>query len=218
MHNLVSRAPHSIVAHLGDDGYRKYAGLLTSPRTGFNPGTAIAYGAKWAADNDAYAFWKRGETYNPRPLLLALERWKPYCEHCLFVNAPDVLTNARATLEMFWWWQPIIRAHGYPVAFTVQDGVQDTGIPAWQHFDALFIGATNTTKYSQCVFDLVSEANRRGVWVHNGRVNTPAFVRATKAMGCNSFDGTGFTIETQKVKTALPYQIHTQQTIWELIS
>lgn len=218
MRNLVSRAPHSIVAHLGEDGYRAHAGLLTSPRNGFSPATAIAYGAKWAADNDCYAYWKRSEVYNPRPLLLALERWKPYREHCLFVNAPDVLTNAKATLENFWWWGPIIRAYGYPVAFTVQNGVQQVGIPDWGYFDVLFIGSTNATKYSQYVFNLVTEARKRGVWVHNGRVNTPAFIRASKAMGCSSFDGTKFTIESPQVKKVLPYQTIKQHSLWELTS
>lgn len=204
--NLVSRTPESVVALVGEADYRAYFGLLTSPRNRKNIAQAVGYGAPWAADNDAYGYWTRGEAYDPAPLLRALAQWRPYASTCLFVNAPDVLTNAKATLEIFWYWREIIRAYGYPVAFVVQNGVE-TYPPPWGFFDALFIGGTNATKYSRHVAGLIAEANRRGLHVHVGRVNTARTVRYCAAHGVDSFDGTKYTHDmTFAVSRTLPHQ------------
>jgi len=206
MRNLVSRNPRVIAAMVNQADYREYFGLLTSPRSGYNPASAVDLSVRWAADNDCFAFWKRSEPYNVKPLLRALERWKPYAAHCLFVNAPDVLVNAKATREQFPYWRDVIRGAGFPVAFTVQNGIEDYPPPPWCEFDALFIGSTDRVKYSDHVSGLVREATARGLWVHNGRVNTPRAVAASRRMGCDSFDGTGFTKKPSKIFSVLPFQ------------
>lgn len=206
MRNLVSRSPQSIRAIVGEEDHHQYFGLFTSPRNGQSIYRAVEMGIPWAADNDGFGFWSRGEPYNPKPLLKWLPRWQDYADSCLFVVAPDILTNACATLQTFWLWRDIIAAYGYPVAFAVQDGIEDYP-PPWGYFDALFIGATNRTKYSRHVAELVRGAKARGLWVHNGRVNGLSAVRYSKTIGCDSFDGTGFTHEPSvKIPKVLPMQ------------
>jgi len=207
MRNMVSFDPVSTASKVALEDYKRYFGLLTSPRVSLTTRRieqAVALGVPWAADNDAYGYWKRGELYNPKPLLKALESWRAYNQQCVFVVAPDVLTNAKATLQNFWYWRDIIRAYGYPVAFAVQDGIEKYP-PPWGYFEVLFIGATNRVKYSDHVRNLVQEAKGRGLWVHNGRVNTPFYISRSYEMGCDSFDGTLFSRVNYEVVRVLPY-------------
>lgn len=204
--NLVSRSPFGVARNVGISDYRAHYGVLTSPRNGKSLSDAQFLGVPWAADNDAYAFWSRKQAYNPAPLLRALPRWTPFKDTCLFVVAPDILTNAKATLEVFWYWQPIIKAYGFPVAFVVQDGIEAYP-PPWEYLDALFIGGTNKTKYSRHVAELVKEAKGRGKYVHVGRINSVHAIRYCQLIGADSFDGTNFTRDMQRetLKT-LPHQ------------
>jgi hypothetical protein len=207
--NLISKSPGAVVNLVGVDEYRDYMGLLTSPRNRKDIASAVAYGAPWAADNDAFGFWRRGELYDPAPMLRFLQRWRAYAGQCLFVNAVDVLLDARATLANFWYWREIIHAYGYPVAFTVQNGIGDYP-PPWGYFDVLFIGATNDVKYSRLVADIVAEARRRGLPVHNGRVNTVQAVAYSRDIGCTSFDGTSY---THKLVEQVQRVIHHQKQV-----
>jgi len=214
MRNLLSMSVARALKVMTADDYAQYGGMLTSPRNAKPIGEVASTGAPWAADNDCYGYWAHNEPYNLIPLLRALERWQPHAKTCLFINAPDVITNAKATLEQFWRWREIIVSYGYPVAFSVQDGVEDYS-PPWGAFDALFIGATNRTKYSSHVARLVTEALTRGVWVHNGRVNVPSSVRYARAIGCQSFDGTAYVRNLSFIKRVLPYQKMTVPALWD---
>lgn len=89
MLNLVSRAPHSIVAHIGEL-YATYSGLLTSPDAGFRPETAIQYGARWAADNGCFL------RYDPDRILSMLRRYQGI-SGCLWIVIPDVWRMQRET-------------------------------------------------------------------------------------------------------------------------
>lgn len=110
-------------------------------------------------------------------------------EHCLFVNAPDVVGDAAATLEESSRWLPRIRAAGFPAALVAQDGLEYLDVP-WDEFDVLFIGGTTEWKESQAARELVYQAKRYGKRVHMGRVNGEKRFRYAAAIGCDSVDGT----------------------------
>jgi hypothetical protein len=132
-----------------------------------------------------------------------LQRKRSIANTCLWFNAPDVVQNGRATLANFWYWREIIHAFGFPVAFTLQNGMENQRIP-WGMFEALFIGGSTRFKYTDYVRGVVQEANKRGVWVHNGRVNTPERIIYSRQIGCNSFDGTNYTINPSMIKNTYP--------------
>ena len=118
---------------------------------------------------------------------------------CVFVNAPDVVRDHKATLKRFKVWERMIHNMGFPVAFTLQNGCTVGGVP-WKQCEALFIGGDTQFKYTKEVREIIKEALRRGMWVHNGRVNTPERIKYSRVIGCTSFDGTGYSIYPPKVK------------------
>ena len=186
MINLIGIGVNQIAPrHIPFNVYAQHCGLLTSPRNRKNPWDAVAIGARWAADNDCYV------EYHPARILRWLEQHGAIAHTCQWFNAPDVVGNARATLFMFSIWQPIIRAYGYPVAFTLQNGMDKLEIP-WAFLDAIFIGGDTAFKYSAYVRNVVRKAVELGKWVHMGRVNTINRIQYARAIGCSSFDGTNY--------------------------
>lgn len=203
MINLVSLNPVELVGrHITSATYSAHCGMLTSPKQSKNVSEAIAHGAKWAADNDCFV------EFNPRRILGWLERNRDIAQTCLWFNAPDVVRNAQATLFNFWIWQPIITAYGFKVAFTLQNGMEQGRIP-WDYLAAVFIGGDTAFKYSAYVRETVKEANRRGVWVHQGRCNSIRRVIYSQSIGCDSYDGTGYKWGVNVV-SHMPYLIHKQ--------
>lgn len=187
MINLVSLNSKELTPrHMPAHTYARHCGMLTSPRNRKNPFEAITLGAKWAADNDCFV------EFNPRRILEWLALYKPVAHTCLWFNTPDVVQNASATLFNFWIWSDIIAAYGFKPAFTLQNGMEQHQIP-WSYCAAVFIGGDDAFKYSEYVRDVVKEANRRGTHVHMGRVNTVQRIIYSKAIGCDSFDGTNYT-------------------------
>lgn len=200
MINLVSRSPHSIVSVVGENHYRDYCGLLTGPFSGFHPQTALDTGSTWAADNGCYL-----PGYNPDRILSMLRRYSGI-PGCKFVVVPDVVRDAAATLQMFSSWLGTYQRYGFPCALALQNGIEHHRIP-WDSIACVFIGGDNLFKYSDTVRGIVTEAKQRGKWVHNGRVNTPERILYSNGIGCDSFDGTHFTNETNDVAKFLP--LHT---------
>lgn len=199
MLNLVSRAPHSIVDVIGADAYRVHSGLLTGAFSNFNPATALEYGAVWAADNGCFL-----PGYNPDAILSMLRRYRGV-PGCQFVVVPDVVRDAGATLLSFGAWLGTYQAYGYPCALAIQNGIEGYRIP-WGSLACIFIGGDDAFKYSDVVRNIVVEAKRRGKWVHAGRVNTPERILYSREIGCDSFDGTHFTMVPGDVAKYLPLQ------------
>jgi hypothetical protein len=157
-------------------------GRLISPRSG----NAIRPGERWAADNDAFLAWDEARFVK----MLNRIDGKP---GCLFVAAPDVVADARATLSRFWDWWYEIAGRGLPVALVGQDGAEGMDLP-WDAIDALFIGGSTEWKLSAAAEVLAAEAKSRGKWVHMGRVNSRRRLRHAMEIGCDSIDGTGFSM------------------------
>lgn len=210
IHNLVSTAPVRVLKHLSVADYRQYSGMLTSPRNGYPPTRALEVGALWAADNDCFV------EYNPHRIKAALERWQQYSSQCcLFFNAPDVVGDATATLKLFEEWQSVITSYGYPVAFTLQNGMEDYEMP-WERIQAVFIGGSTEFKFSDYVRSTVAEARDRGCWIHNGRVNSMTRITYSLSIGCNSFDGTNYTRAPWRVGEHLQSQRQRQMSLWSV--
>jgi hypothetical protein len=156
--------------------------MIATPAQG-NP---VPDGVEWCADNGCF-----GKGYPGDDKWLAwLGSYTPeQISRCRFATAPDVVGDAAATLARSLPFLPQIRALGYPAAFVAQDGIENTGVP-WDEFDALFIGGSTEWKLGPHVPPLVTEAKRRGKWVHMGRVNSQKRLEYAQHIGCDSADGT----------------------------
>ena len=104
-----------------------------------------------------------------------------------FVAMPDVVGDARRTLELFWYFHWEFK--GYPVALVSQDGLENLDIP-WQHIDCIFVGGTNAFKDSKESMAIAKTAKILGKWVHVGRVNSPERIKHWMGVA-DSFDGSG---------------------------
>ena len=109
--------------------------------------------------------------------------------HCLFATAPDVVGDAKATLDRSLPWLPAIRDLGYKAALVTQDGLVPSMVP-WDDCDAIFIGGTDSHKLGPEAKDLIAAAQQHGKWVHCGRINSGQRFTAFAAMGVDSADGT----------------------------
>jgi hypothetical protein len=138
-------------------------GILTSPAHMGVP-AGIVEGMVWGADNGVFT-----GAFDPDTYLDWLNTMRPYATRCLFVLAPDVVGDARATLERYEQWASEIRRRGFPVGFAAQDGQEGYQLP--EAFDALFIGGTTAWKVGPGARDLIERARRLGKHVHIGRIN-----------------------------------------------
>ena len=105
-----------------------------------------------------------------------------------FVTVPDIVYNARRTLELFDYWLP--RLEGWPLALVAQDGQEDLPIP-WEYIQAIFIGGTDDFKDSQAAADIIRTANAMEKHTHVGRVNEPKRWNRCERLMVDSVDGTG---------------------------
>ena len=159
-------------------GRSPYLGRLVAPRDRTTPRP----GERWAGDNDAFLAWDEAR------FLAMLDRLANI-PGCLFIATPDVIGDARATLDRFDEWRPAVADRGFPVALVGQDGAEDLALP-WGQFSALFVGGTTDWKLSAAVADLCAEAKARGKWLHIGRVNSQKRLRIAYDLGADSIDGT----------------------------
>lgn len=165
-------------------GRCKWLGRLISPRCGNQIDTTEC--DTWAMDNDAYLAWDEGRFRK----MLESYRGIPGCR---FVAVPDVIGDWGSTLRRFGAWVDLIRDLGYPVAVVLQDGANVASVP-WSIIDAVFIGGSTEFKLGVVAEQIAEEASRLGKWVHMGRVNTLKRIRHAKEIGCDSIDGTGWSM------------------------
>ncbi len=150
---------------------------MTGPRVGGL--LPILEGRLWASDNGAFT------GFDEELFLRHLRRVQEHQATCLFVAAPDVVADYRATRERFPHWQREIRGMGFKVAYVGQDG--ETEVP---DCDCLFIGGSTDWKLSVYAERLCRQAKDRGLWIHMGRVNSERRILRAADMLCDSVDGT----------------------------
>lgn len=157
-------------------------GLMCQPGNGY-----VRQIPRWpyfAADNGCFS---TSATFSlPRFL-----RWLDSLprERCLFAVAPDVVRDHAATLARSLPVLPQLRALGFPAAFVAQNGITPETTP-WGAFDVLFVGGDDAFKAAGSTWALMRDAARRGLHVHQGRVNTMRRFTASRVMACDSADGT----------------------------
>lgn len=199
--NLIPISPHLAIKAIGEDAYRDYGGWMLSSRS-WNL-KRIPEASVWAADNDCFSDWQ------PKRFTRFLKRIEGL-SGCLFVNAPDVVGDAAATLARFEEWQPVIAAHNLPVGFVLQNGITIDTVP-WDRISAVFIGGDTLFKFSKLVHEIAQEARRGGYHVHMGRANSGVRIRHSAAIGCHSFDGTSYKW-SKNIRHDLQYQKQPVQT------
>jgi len=156
-------------------------GVMLQPAT-YAPERVGALGFPcWAVDNGCFA---QGDRFS----LDAFYRWlgRVPRHRLLFVTAPDVFGNARATLERS---LPVLRDLDPPRAFVAQNGATVDLIP-WDDLEWLFLGGDTKWKLGPDARRLAHEALRRDKFVHMGRVNSEKRIRYASAIGCAAADGT----------------------------
>jgi hypothetical protein len=158
---------------------------LVTPR---HYGAEHAWRGYWAADNDCFQGLDRRTYLKMLAHLAAVDT-----SRLLFVTAPDVVGDSEATLTLFDAWEPMLHDCGFPVALVGQDGLSAGSTP-WDRLDAFFVGGTTEWKMGLPAARLVQEAKRRGKHVHMGRVNSVQRIRYAQAIGCDSIDGTQFSM------------------------
>lgn len=174
---FVSGATHTSRRH-------RRVGELIVPTAGNHPETLRLEPGRWAMDNgafsgfDASAFITMLETFHGR-------------QGCRFVVAPDVVADPHQTLHRWPFWSRLIRGVGFVPALAAQDGLTIPQVP-WSDIGALFIGGTTEWKTGPSAAALIAFAKARGLWVHMGRVNTERRIWHAARLGCDSFDGSGF--------------------------
>ena len=140
-------------------------------------------GVDWCADNGRFGKgWPGASRW-----LTWLTGMNP--ERCGFATAPDVVGDAKATLEESRPFLSVLRGLGYPAALVAQDGLEGLTVP-WDEFDVLFIGGSTEWKLGHYARRLVGAANAHGKRVHMGRVNSNKRLRYAASIGCHSADGT----------------------------
>jgi hypothetical protein len=163
--------------------HSKHLGCLLTPDTGNSLETMA--GLPWAADNAAFSGFDEGR------FLRMLERIRG--QQPIFVTAPDIVGRAAETLELFRKWEPRIREYGLPVALVLQDGQEKLPVP-WERTDAFFIGGSTEWKLGKHAYQIVQHAKALGKWIHMGRVNSFRRLEYAREIGCNSVDGTGYSM------------------------
>lgn len=183
-------APVSVLRDLG--GVHPNLGVLSSPRCIYRD--APDKGLPWAADNDAFLAWDE-------PRFRKMLETVRGMSGCLFVVSPDVVADHEQTVVKWHEWMDDMQ--GLPRAFVAQDGLDMESVP-WDDMACLFIGGSSEFKLGMEAHEAVTEANRRGLWVHMGRVNTRQRFRWAKSIGCDSVDGTAF---SRFRRTHLPWAL-----------
>lgn len=178
-------------------------GRLVTPRDCGRPVDTVRQ-FLWAADNDGF------NGFRPAPFRRMIQKWAAM-PRCLFVAAPDVVGDWRATSRSFDLWAPEIRHWMLPVAYVTQDGVPLNAVP-WDRIDALFLGGSDDHKLGHEAARLASAAKEQGKWVHMGRVNSQRRAWWARDLGVDSIDGTSVSLFT---RTHLPARIRQAAGPWQ---
>lgn len=138
--------------------------------------------ARFAIDNGAYS------SFNYKGFESLLKREDARKELCRFVAVPDVVGDARRTLEVFDYWYN--RICDWPLALVAQDGLETLSIP-WNLIEAVFIGGSTEWKMSKHAAAVIKAAQAMRKHVHVGRVNEPIRWSHFEKLGVDSVDGSG---------------------------
>ena len=162
-------------------------GRLLTPNNRNSIASAFAGGGVVAADNAAFSGFDHAAFLHFAGRLRGLPvEW---------IAAPDIVGNSLGTLYLFLhYWHLLQDGDGMvPLAFVAQDGMEDEDCDeALGLAECLFIGGSTEWKLSRAAEDLARAAKARGLLVHMGRVNSRKRIQHALEIGCDSFDGSGW--------------------------
>jgi hypothetical protein len=187
---LIDTSPAKLSELIKDD---LVIGQLITPLTSYSDA-----GLPYGIDNGSFT------SFDKKAFTRILDRQDSAENRCLFVAVPDIVGNARRTLEI-WAQRFKLVPPKWPMALVAQDGMENLEIP-WNEMQAIFIGGTTQWKDSRCVVDIVKTAKTLGLHVHVGRVNTAPRYKHFAALGADTCDGSGiarFSHMLQELKECL---------------
>lgn len=138
----------------------------------------------------------------------------PAPSNLLWVVVPDAVADAKKTYGYFQWLHPLMA--DLPLAFAVQDGAGDVGIP-WgaPGLQCLFLAGSDAYKHSAEMAEIAAAGKRAGLWVHGARCNSYRRTRYFASIGCDSFDGTGASMYPKLIPRYLQWaSVPTQQRLF----
>ncbi len=171
---LIDKSPNGLQEFIGRE---LVLGQLITPLTGY-----ANFGGVFGMDNGAC------NVFNEKVFKRLLEREERNRNNCLFVTVPDVVGDARRTMEI--WKRRHHFVRHWPLALVAQNGIEDMEIP-WDEFECLFIGGKDPWKDSQAVVDIVKTAKILRKHVHVGRVNNYRCWSHFNEIGADTCDGSG---------------------------
>lgn len=171
-------------------GMPEELGILLTPANRNSIASVVRLGLPWGVDNGAFSGFDPGAFRK----LAAKSRGQ---RQLLWVVCPDVVADASGTLALFDQWEPELHASGLPVAFVLQDGQEGRPVP-WSRCEAAFVGGSTEWKLGPHAAALATEAKRRGLWLHMGRVNSLRRMRYAYDLGCDSVDGSSMSMYGDK--------------------
>ena len=130
MRILLDKSPKVIEDWTEKYGYEFWQ--LRTPLTGYR-----LAGVPYGLDNGAFSSFDKEKWLR---LVAEARIHRP-----LFVCAPDIVGDARRTMEVFNHYRHMLS--GLPVALVLQDGIGDIPIP-WSQIDAVFVGGSDNFKVS----------------------------------------------------------------------
>lgn len=158
--------------------YNYNFGQLRTPLTGY----ALS-GKQYGLDNGCFKRFNKDTWYR----LIKEAKEQDLVNQPMFVCAPDIVGDARRTLELFDMFYEVIKP--LKVCLVLQDGIGEFSID-WERLDAVFVGGSDAFKISNEAINACKVAKMLGKWVHVGRVNTVERVRNWVGLA-DSIDGSG---------------------------
>ena len=139
----------------------------------------------FALDNDAFTAWVKNKPWDQSAWESMIAKIKMSGKTPLWAIVPDVVSDKHATIENWDKYKGTISKHKWPLAFAVQDGMDERDVPA--DADVVFVGGTTEWKWK--TVDQWAKSFRR---VHVGRVNSLEKIMFCESLGIESVDGTGW--------------------------
>lgn len=162
-----------------------HLGHLYGPSRVERPAPHLPY----ALDNGAYGAFTNGIPWDASRFIAHVERYAFSQLRPNWLVVPDVVADAKLTLEQWDKWAPRLKEiYHIPLAVAVQDGMTSNDVARLRPLpDLVFVGGTTAWKWE--TYSLWSSDFER---VHVGRVNTFVNLMKCYEAGVESCDGTGW--------------------------
>jgi hypothetical protein len=139
----------------------------------------------YALDNGAYPAFLKGHPFDADGFRVFVARAACAQIAPAWIAVPDVVCDREATIQSWYSWAPSLGAHGWPLAFVVQNGMTKADVPS--NADVVFVGGSTAWKW-----ETVRYWCQHFPRVHVGRVNTERLLWQAHRAGAESCDGSGW--------------------------